>query len=115
MAKKVAQFRFYNNGDVRNYPSGIVAKDFVKGRVFRDCYPIIQLGIQTLPGIEFHLNDGITPIVVGYTGIYELELDDVSDITNLTFNAKSMNLLNQNPSSYLIVDIIYETAEGDTI
>ena len=57
MAKKVAQFRFYNNGDVRNYPSGIVAKDFVKGRVFRDYYPIKQLGIQTLPGIEFHLND----------------------------------------------------------
>ena len=32
--------------------------------------------------------------MVGSTGIYELELDDVSDITNLTFNAKSMNLLN---------------------
>jgi hypothetical protein len=47
-----------------------------------------------LPGVEFHLNNGITPITIGYTGIYELELDDVSDITSLTFNAKSMNLLN---------------------
>lgn len=108
MAKKVAQFRYYSNGDIRNYPNGVVAKNFVSGKVFNGYYPIKQLGIQTLPGVEFHLNNGITPITIGYTGIYELELDDVSDITSLTFNAKSMNLLSQNPSAYLIIDIIYE-------
>jgi hypothetical protein len=66
-----------------------------------------------LPGVEFHLNNGITPITIGYTGIYELELDDKIDIFNLAFEAASMNLIGANESSdsYLIVDIIYDTEE----
>lgn len=112
MAKKVAQFRFYKNGDTRNYPTGVRLKDFTTGQVFSNYYPIKQLGIQALPGTEFYLNKGISPIVIGNTGIYELELNSVSDITNLNFKPASMNVIDGNPHTSLIVDIIYEKEDG---
>lgn len=61
-----------------------------------------------MPGVKFYLNNGTTPIMVGSTGIYELDLDGLSEITKLAFSAESLNLLNQSEASYLIVDMIYE-------
>lgn len=111
MAKKVDQVRFYQQGDNRNQPISLTLNKLVSGSVFNGKYPITQLGIQSLPGTKFYLNNSTSPIVLGYTGIYDLELDGITEITKLQFDARSMNLINENPSSYLIVDFIYESED----
>ena len=109
MAKKIQQVRYYAQRDSRNQPSNLTMNFLVSGAVFE--YPIVQLGIQSLPGVKFYLNHSTSPIVLGYTGIYDLELDGITEISHLSFDAASMNLINQNPDSYLIVDFIYESED----
>ena len=73
--------------------------------------PISQLGIQALPGTKFYLNGSNDPIIIGHTGIYELDLEGLAEITALSFDAKSIEAINGNNNSFLIVDIIYEQEE----
>ena len=108
MAKKIEQIRFYRQNDNRNCPTNINMNRLISGSAFNNKYPILQLGIQTLPGVKFYLNNGITPIVVGYTGIYDLDLEGITEITQLNFDKESIQMINANPDSYLIVDLIHE-------
>ena len=107
MSKRIEQARYYQQRDERNQPSNATMNKFISGSVFK--YPITQLGIQSLPGVKFYLNHSTTPIVLGYTGIYDLELDGITEINHLAFAAESMNLINTNAQSFLIVDYIYES------
>ena len=115
MARKVMQFRYYNDSSLENQPnktsgiSGAITKaKLTSGSIFSAYLPITQLGIQTVPGTKFYLNNSNNPIVVGYTGIYELSLEGKAEISSLSFDAKSLEAINGNANSYLIVDIIYE-------
>ena len=112
MAKHVMQFRYYADGDVsNNQPStGISKASLQDGTIFSKYLPFTQLGIQTLPGTRFYLNDNVEgPIIIGSTGIYELELEGISKISNLKFDAKSLDLIDKNNGAYLIIDVIYES------
>ena len=107
MAKQIMQFRYYAEGNSsKNYPKNITKAKLTSGSIFSDYLPITQLGIQALPGTKFYLNNGITPIIIGSTGIYELDLEGLSEITNLSFDASSVESINKNNNAYLIVDII---------
>ena len=108
MAKQIMQFRYYdeNNSGQKNYPKNINKAKLSSGSIFSDYLPITQLGIQALPGTKFYLNNGITPIIIGSTGIYELDLEGLSEITNLSFDAASIEGINKNSNAYLIVDVI---------
>lgn len=111
MAKNIKQFRFYsanNNKNQSNYPASLTKGQLGSGNAFNDCYPITQLGIQTLPGTQFYLNNGLTSIMVGPTGIYELDLEGISQINHLKFNLQSLNRILSDPNAYLIIDIVYE-------
>ena len=114
MAKIVKQFRFYGQESPLNTSSNS-SSDFVTGRVFFKSSningSIIQLGIQTLPGTKFYINDSADAIVVGSTGIYELDVQGLSDITSLNFDSTSMKVISDTNGAYLIVDAIYETEE----
>lgn len=115
MARTVKQFRYYGNKNDNNQPSDISIGDLVGGGVFFDnndgAQSIVQLGIQTIPGMKFYVNDGLDPIIVGSTGIYELDLSGLTDITSLNFDRTMVNKLNDINGAYLIVDAIYETEE----
>lgn len=109
MAKKVKQFRFYSTKDTKkNNPESLSYRSLISGSAFNECMPITQLGIQSLPGTKFYLNNSINPIIIGYTGIYELDLEGIAEITALSFDAKSLEAVNGNANSYLIIDMIYE-------
>lgn len=109
MAKQIAQYRYYNAGDTnRNQPDKIAYNNIVSGSIFSTTLPIIQLGIQALPGTKFYLNNGVDPIIIGSTGIYELDLEGKSEITALSFAASSIKDIMNNPNGYLIVDCVYE-------
>lgn len=122
--KRIAQFRYFgdNNSNFNsqdkdaiyhqldnNQPNGLTMADLCAGTAFTDYTPIIQLGIQALPGTKFNLNTNLDPIVIGTTGIYELDLTDSSAvITSLTFEQSSIEYIQSNPDGYLIIDIVYQ-------
>ena len=111
MARQVKQFRFYNKGSSKNWPSKISFQNLKSGSIFADCVPIIQLGVQGLPGTKFYINNSKTPIIIGYTGIYELNLEKMPPIVSLFFDAESIQAIEKNYNASLIVDIIYEDGE----
>ena len=114
MARKIQQFRYYSNTDTsKNWPATISYQKLVSGSVFADYTPIVQLGVQSLPGTKFYLNNASDPIIIGSTGIYELDLVGETEISALSFDSQSIVAINNNTNAYLIVDIIYEKAEED--
>lgn len=109
MAKHIMQFRYYEDNHTNNQPVELNAGQLVNGTVFAKYLPFTQLGIQALPGTRFYLNDNIEgPVIIGSTGIYELELEGISKISSLKFDSKSLKLIADNPSAFLIIDVIYE-------
>ena len=114
MAKQVYQFRYYGDGDSRNQPAGTITGSKLKsGSIFAKYLPMYQIGIQTMPGVKFYVNNGTLPIIIGQTGIYEIDVDGLTEITNLTFDTTAINLIKANPSNaYLIIDIIYDDGEA---
>jgi len=106
--KKIKQLRYYNDSSDKNNPPGLTKKELVTGRAFDRYLPIVQLGIQALPGTKFYINDAMNSIIVGYTGIYELDSNLVYSIRRLSFDSTSMNLIDDNDNGYLLVDMIYE-------
>ncbi len=118
MARKVKQFRYYGENNSNNQPTLTQISNgsteqttyvkYVNGEVFANYYPILQLGIQAIPGTKFYLNDSVEPIIVGYTGIYELDLEGQAEITKISFDRYSLQQINQLNNALLIVDIIYD-------
>lgn len=67
------------------------------------------IGIQALPGTRFKLNGAPGWVIIGPTGIFELNLMDKSFITSLSFDAASVRNMMDGPSGVaLLVDIIYQ-------
>ena len=106
--KKIRQFRYYNDSSEKNNPPELKMQDLVTGRAFDNYVPILQLGIQGLPGTKFYINGNNNSLVIGYTGIYELDSSLIYSIRRLSFDSDSINLIRNNDNGYLLVDIIYE-------
>ena len=119
MARELKQYRYYGENSIRNYPmlenNTITADTLQTGSIFfvdTNLGVITQLGIQTMPGIKFYLNGNISPIIIGKNGIFDLNVENISQITALQFDKESINRLNATPNSYLLVDAIYEKEEN---
>lgn len=109
MAKKIGQIRYFGENDSRNYPSNINALRLRTGTAFTTIYPVVQLGVQTMPGTKIYLNNHTTPVIVGATGIYELSVEGLTNITDIAFDDASLQTVKNNPNAYIIIDYIYET------
>lgn len=125
MAYKVKQFRYYNDKSSevseskRNQPTTlngtttlITSQHYVNGDVFGKNFPVTQLGIQALPGTKFYLNEAVDPVIIGATGIYELDLTNGIQISKISFAYDSMENIKNNDNAFLIVDIIYDDGEA---
>ena len=111
MAKKIKQYRYYGRSSDANFPLVLTRVGLISGFAFTDSIPITQLGIQTLPGTVFYVNNSSEPVVVGSTGIYELDLSSGTFITNLRFDIESIRAIEDISTAYVIVDIVYEVEE----
>lgn len=131
MARKIKQFRYYHDNDNdNNYPYRIIEErddegnitnsyqeslinksNLISGAIFADYMPAVQIGIQTIPGTRFNLNNSYSPIVVGFSGIYEINVEDLTEITSIRFDPESMNKIDNTLNTYLFVDIVYEEGE----
>lgn len=103
MARKVNQVRWFS-GDVNNSNTDI--NKLAYGTAFHSA-PIVQFGIQTLPGVKVIINDH-SSITVGSTGIYELSVDGLANINSIRIDANSLNNMQHNRNGYVICDYIYE-------
>ena len=121
--RKVIQLRYFGDSNAflntndkdaiyhqldENQPNNLSSLDLSSGDAFLDYMPIVQLGIQALPGTKFSLNAGLDPIIIGTSGMYELDLQNSSAIlTSLNFEQNSLEKKKKNPDGYLIIDIVY--------
>ena len=112
---KFKQFRYYADNSTLNEPQELSQAKLVIGDFGKDAegipyFPISKLGIQTMPGVKFYLNDNDIdniPVIINNTGIFELDLKDKVRINNLKFDAISLNSIQNNPNKYIIIDIVY--------
>lgn len=103
------KMEFYYQIEQLNYPNGLYTGNLVSGSAFANCVPIVKLGIQSLPGTRFRFNSNLEWIVLGATGLYEIDLtDSAGSIIDLKFDKQSIKNINDNKNAYLIIDIMYE-------
>lgn len=97
------------SGQRQNYPYHLTKEALASGEIFNKFTPIIKLGIQGIPGTKFRLNANLDWIILGATGLYEIDLQNSSGlITSLSFDPSSLELVDNRKNGYLIVDILYE-------
>lgn len=118
MKKRIKQIRYYGEGSPLNEPKTLNNQMLINGGAFNNFTPITKLGIQTLPGVKFYLNNSNESIVVNNTGIFELDLEDQVQITALRFYYDSLRLISEanlvednNTNKGLIIDLVYESEE----
>lgn len=117
MSKVLKQFRYYGEKNNKNYPPDLTKNQLVSGSVFilqdNESAPIVSLGVQGIPGLKFYLNESVDPIILGNSGIYQLDLINNYEINKLSIEENSLeNLVNvSSNAAYLIVDVIYEVEE----
>lgn len=138
--RQIYQYRYYGETyqggadpvpHSQNMPSDLTMNDLASGTAFATRIPIYQLGIQAIPGTKVYINSPNVgkPIVIGKTGIFELDLNDQSVITSIRVDkqslktmrdinyddvySKSSSTYDENPTTeaYLLIDIIYEAEE----
>lgn len=112
-----------SKGTVKNPDNGTLTKDvLLERKILIDSekltlfitgttsIKIKHLGIQSTPGTEFYINDLNTSIIIGQTGIFELDLTSYGSlvITSLSFAPGSIRDNNNGSNSFLIVDLKYE-------
>ena len=107
MARNLIQLRYYGDNDERNLPRELTKESLSTGEAFYNYLPIRQLGVQTIPGVKFYLNDSVFPIIMGNSGIYDLMSTGTLRIGKLDFDPSSLSRIEKNANNYLIIDILY--------
>ena len=130
MIREIKQFK-YNSVDkdkwingIEFYPDSYISKteeDFNKviddanKKALANDWHILQLGVQTFPGAIFYLN-GVSldnAVRVGSTGIFEISITNQMRISRLQFDKGSLEALDSNPTTALIVDMLIEREEAN--
>lgn len=108
MVTKYKQIRYYTEEAEENYPPNLKLNDLTTGKVFSPYYPMTQLGIQAPPGTKFYINGSENPAIIGFTGIFELDLTSGGSIIDLYFDTKTLGFIRDNINSNLTIDLVYQ-------
>ena len=112
---KIAQYRYYNAGNENNrYPDDNVKtwQSFCANSAFSGI--ISQLGIQTLPGTKIYVNSSTDPIIIGGTGILEIDCrQSTGSIQQFRIDRESMQIIDSLPNGYIVIDMIYSESEEE--
>ena len=108
MNKKIMQFRYYGTKNKNNFPANIKAVDISTEDFFKNYYPIHYIKIQGPNSIKFQINSNLNSVMLGPSGIYELDLEGIGRIHTIRFDANSLKQLISDTENYLIIDIIYD-------
>lgn len=110
MAQQFKQFVYCGDS---NYTTDGLTKNLLtdaQQSIFNRYTPITQLGIQAPPGTKFSLNYSSLPVIVGFTGIFQVDLSAGGTIESIIFDKNSIDYIEEN-NCMLIIDIIYEGEE----
>ena len=119
----IYQFRFYGTDNENNVPNdenfwlgqaGDINSSKTKD-LLSNYGAAVKIGIQTLPGVRFHISNSnfSNGIIIDHTGVYELDLrNTTTSISNLFFDIDSLNRINEIDNASLIVDILYNPKDG---
>lgn len=115
---KIGACRYYNDNSQENYNSLFTDNEKPKLSSFTsgdfllksgNGVHIKKIGIQTLPGTKLFFNRGSEHVIVGFTGILEVDLtNSQQEITMVNFSQDSMELIRDGEGAYLIIDFLYE-------
>ncbi len=107
--KQIMQFRYEGFNHENNYPQySDYTQKLTTGNIFSDYKLVSQLGIQGPPGLKFRLNGG-GPIIIGKTGIYELDLENIGRIFSIRFETNELeNFIDKVDGARLLIDIVYD-------
>ena len=105
MARKTYQYRF-KTAD----PNITEWSALVSGAAFNELFSkgVEQIGIQALPGTRFKMSTGPDWVVIGTTGIYELDLTGRATISALCFDKASIDIIQNGAGQTLLIDIVYK-------
>lgn len=90
-----------------NFPSGIKGVDLINGSAFSQYMPLSQLCIQAPPGTKIYFNDDNTPVIIGFTGLFEVNLDHGGAVYKMKFDSGSIQKIKNNNSALAIIDMVY--------
>lgn len=107
MAVKIGQIRWFGENSSLNFPADITRAKLRYGTVLPSNYSIVAIGIQTLPGVQCYINAGTQTINIGHTGIFQLDLQGLTTISDITFTNDSLDLIRNSQTGYLIIDYVY--------
>lgn len=107
MTQLFKQFIYCNDESLKNFPLNLQASDLTSGIIFSSYTPISQLGVQAPPGTKFYLNGSENPVIVGFTGLFEIDLTAGGSINRIIFDQQSIDWIRQNDSAMIIIDIAY--------
>ena len=103
MAKIFKQIRYFGLNSTQN---NTTRNDLTTGLAVKNNTPLTQLGIRALPGTKFYINGESEPVIVGYTGIFELDFKDVNGVYSIKFDPKSVLAVENIPGGYIIIDML---------
>lgn len=136
MISKMTQFRYFgkknkddNGNSLNNMPFAVDNDDTSKYKLdLIDTYaPITYLGIQSIPGAKFWLNNTNNEgIIIGASGIYQLDLTNSTGAIDVIYIDKTVieiidKVYSQDPvklnnlTAHLIIDIVYEGEGSDDV
>ena len=116
----VYQFRYYGAASNKNQPEGnawIGLSDDASAHkdLLTNCGSAVKIGIQTLPGITFHISSSGfgNGIIIDHTGVYDLDLRNTNTtISSLYFDAKSIARIDEIDNASIIVDVLCNPNNG---
>lgn len=109
MAKEIFQLRYFGEEHSNNFPIATTAQMLLEGSFLPENSSIIKLGIQSIPGLKFYINGNISPIMLGSSGLYEIDLTHTTGvITALKFDNQILNNFSDYNNNYLFIDMIME-------
>ena len=110
MNQSIKQVLYCGENSAKN-SVGVSASSLITGEIFAG-YTIVQLGIQAPPGTKFYVNGNSNPNIIGFTGLYEVDLSAGGSIYSLSFDEQSINWIKSHDNLILIVDMAYLGGEN---
>lgn len=107
MRQNFKQIIYNNANSAHNYPRNLTATSLIDGTAFEQYMPLTQLGVRALPGTKLYINGNNTPIIIGFIGMFEIDLTNGGLISSLSFDKKSIDEIQRNDNSYLVVDMAF--------
>ena len=115
LVQKIKQFRYYAESAAQNFPSTLTAEQLVSGSCFNSYLPAVEIGVAALPGTKFYINGLDNPIIVNFSGLFNLRFKEVGLVDSISFDPNTIEYIKTNDSAYLIVDLIYYKDEENLI